>query len=464
MFDALGDKLEGVFKRLRGQGTITEKNIRDAMREIRMALLEADVHFRVVKQFVKDATEEAIGLEVIRGVNPGQQIVKIVHDELIKMMGGEVASLDLKPDKVNVIVLFGLQGSGKTTLAAKLAKRLKKQGRRVMLVACDRQRPAAIKQLETLGGQIGVPVHTAEGQSDPVKIASEALDEADRASVSALIVDTAGRLHVDDELMQQLKSLKAAVKPAHSLLVADAMTGQDAVNVAEAFHDQIGIDGVCLTKLDGDARGGAALSIRAVTGQPIRLASVGEKLEDLEEFHPDRMASRILGMGDVLSLVERAQETIDQEQAAKAQEKLMSGQLDLQDFLDQMRQVRRMGDFKSVLGMIPGLGRQIKELDFDESELGRVEAIIQSMTPQERAYPHVIDGNRKRRIARGAGVEVADVNQLLKQFEMTKKMMRGMLGGVMGRGKKRRRRHGGGAVPPGAVPPGMIPPGMMPPQ
>jgi signal recognition particle subunit SRP54 len=456
MFNALGDKLEGVFKKLRGEGAITEKNIRDAMREIRMALLEADVHFRVVKQFVKDATEKAIGQEVLRGINPGQQVVKIVHDELVTMMGEKVAPLDLKSDKVNTIVLFGLQGSGKTTFAAKLAKRLKRQGRKVMLAACDRQRPAAIKQLATLGAQIEVPVHTAEGQSDPVKIAAEALEEADRGAFNVLIVDTAGRLHVDDALMDELERLKRAVKPTHSLLVADAMTGQDAVNVAERFHEQIKIDGVCLTKLDGDARGGAALSIRAVTGQPIRFASLGEKLEDLEEFHPDRMASRILGMGDVLTLVEKAQESIDTEKAQQMQEKILRADLNLQDFLDQMQQVKKMGALKDVLGMIPGVGKALKGVDLDEADMGQIEAIIKSMTPQERAFPQIIDGNRKQRIARGAGVAVPDVNQLLKQFEMTKKMMKGMLG-MGGRGKRRRRRGGNMPIPPGMLPPGMMP-------
>jgi signal recognition particle subunit SRP54 len=459
MFDVLGEKLDGVLRRLRGEGTITEKNIREAMREIRLALLEADVNFKVVKQFVADVTERAIGQEVIQGINPGQQIVKIVHDELIKMMGGQAAPLDLKTDKVNPIVLFGLQGSGKTTFAAKLAKRLKKQGRKVMLVACDRQRPAAITQLQTLGKQIDVSVHAAPGQSDPVRIATAALEEADRQGASALIIDTAGRLHVDEELMAQLKRLKAAVKPVHSLLVADAMTGQDAVTVAEAFHTQIGIDGVCLSKLDGDARGGAALSIRAVTGQPIRFASVGEKLDDLEEFHPDRMASRILGMGDVVSLVERAQEAIDADQAAKMQQKLMKAELNLQDFLEQMQQVKKMGPMKEILGMIPGIGRAMKGVDFDESEVGRIGAIIQSMTPQEREWPHIIDGSRRRRIARGAGVEVPDVNQLLKQFEATKKMMKSLMGFGL-KGGKRRRRAMGMAPPTGMVPPGLMPPGV----
>ncbi|NUP90987.1 MAG: signal recognition particle protein [Candidatus Sumerlaeia bacterium] len=463
MFDALGEKLDGVFRRLRGQGTITEKNIREAMREIRLALLEADVNFKVVKKFTQDVTEKAVGAEVIRGVNPGQQIVKIVHDELVEMMGGKGEALDIKPDKVNAIVLFGLQGSGKTTFAAKLAKRLRKQGRRVMLAACDRQRPAAIKQLETLGGQIDVPVFAAPGQSDPVAIAAAALEEADHQSMNVLIIDTAGRLHVDSELMTQLARLKAKVKPAHSLLVADAMTGQDAVNVAEAFHTRIGIDGVCLSKLDGDARGGAALSIRAVTGQPIRFASVGEKLDDLEEFHADRMAQRILGMGDVLSLVEKAQETIDIEKAAKMQEKLLKAEIDLQDFLEQMQQVKKMGSMKDILGMIPGIGRQIRQVNVGDGELHRVEAIIQSMTPQERQWPHLLDGSRRRRVARGAGVDVAEVNALLKQFEGMKKMMKGMMGLGLGKGGKRKQRRALAGLKPGMVPPGMFPPGMMPP-
>jgi signal recognition particle subunit SRP54 len=407
MFQALGDKLEGVFARLRGQGTITEKNIREAMREIRLALLEADVHFRVVKQFVKDATEKAVGQEVLGGVNPGQQVVKIVHDELVGLMGGSVERLELKPDKVNTIVLFGLQGSGKTTFAAKLALRFKKGGRRAMLVACDRQRPAAITQLQSLGAQIDVPVHATEGESDPVKIAAAALEEADRSSVAALIIDTAGRLHIDEELMDELGRLKRTVNPTHSLLVADAMTGQDALTVAETFHERIGIDGVCLTKLDGDARGGAALSIRSVTGQPIRFASVGEKLDDLEEFH---------------------------------------------------QQVKRMGSVKDILGMIPGLGKQMRGMELDDSELGRIEAMIRSMTPQERQWPSILDGSRKRRIARGAGVEVTDVNQLLKQFEMTRKMMKNMLGPGSKAGRRRRQR-GGMAMPPGMMPPGLMPPG-----
>jgi len=466
MFDALGDKLEGVFKRLRGEGTISEKNVKEAMREIKMALLEADVNFKVVKKFTKDCTEKALGQEVLKGINPGQQMVKIVHDELVEMMGGKVAGLDIKPSKVNPIVLFGLQGAGKTTFAAKLAKRLKKQGKRVMLAACDRQRPAAIKQLETLGGQIDIPVVAMEGETDPVKVAKSAMELADRESADVLILDTAGRLHVDDQLMDQLKRLKAAVKPIHSLLVADAMTGQDAVNVAEAFHEQIGIDGVCLSKLDGDARGGAALSIRAVTGQPIRFASIGEKLDDLEEFHPDRMASRILGMGDVLTLVEKAQENLDVEAAEKMSAKMMKAEFDLQDFLDQMEQVKRMGSVKDLLGMIPGVGRQIKDLDLDDSQLTRVGCIIQSMTAQERTKPEVIGQSRKERIARGSGTTVNDVNALLKQFKTMKKMMKGMVGSVMG-GKKGKRRRGfrGSGLPmaPGGLPGGgSIPPGLMP--
>jgi signal recognition particle subunit SRP54 len=434
MFENLGDKFDRVFKKLRGEATITEKNIREAMREIKLALLEADVNFKVVRDFVKKVTEQAIGQEVLTSITPGQLIIKIVHDSLVEMMGGKAKNFDLHQSKVNTILLLGLQGSGKTTFSGKLAKYCLKKGWKPLLVACDVYRPAAVHQLKIVGEQVGVPVFE-RGQAKPLSIVKQAMDQAKHEGNNVLIVDTAGRLHVDEVLMDELIGLKDFLKPEYTFLVADAMTGQDAVKSASSFDDQIGIDAVCLTKLDGDARGGAALSIRAVTGKPILFSGIGEKFTELEIFHPDRMASRILGMGDVVTLVEKAQEAFDEKTAQEMQKKLMRKSFTLQDFLDQMKQVKKMGSLKDIMSMIPGVGRQLKDVDLDESEFGRVEAMILSMTPKEREHPEILTGNRRKRIAKGSGVELQDINALIKQFEEAKKMMQRMMGasGMMGK-------------------------------
>ena len=428
MFDNLGEKFDRVFKKLRGEAAITEKNIRDAMREIKLALLEADVNFKVVRDFKKKVTERAVGREVLSSVTPGQQVVKIVHDALVEMMGGQAADFQLQQSKINVILLLGLQGSGKTTFAGKLSKYCMKKGWKPMLVACDVYRPAAIQQLKVVGDQVGVPVFE-KGQSKPLDIVKDGMKEASAEGRNVVIVDTAGRLHVDEVLMDELIGLKKFLKPEYTFLVADAMTGQDAVKSASAFDEEVGIDSVCLTKLDGDARGGAALSIRAVTGKPIIFSSIGEKMTDLEIFHPDRMASRILGMGDVVTLVEKAQESFDEKQAMEMQKKIKRQSFTFQDFLDQMKQVRKMGSMKDLMSMLPGMGRQMKDVDLDESELGRVEGIIHSMTPYEREHPEVLDGRRRHRIANGSGTTLQDVNSLLKQFNEARKMMSRMMGG-----------------------------------
>ena len=450
MFENLGRRLDGIFRKLRGMGTMSESNVRDAVRDVRLALLEADVNFKVVKHFTRQVTEKAVGREVLASVTPGQQFVKIIHDALVEAMGGRAQPPEFDPNKLNIVLLLGLQGSGKTTFAGKLARRLAKQGFKPMLVACDVYRAAAVRQIEVVGRQVGVPVYSLPDSKVPPTIARKAIQEAERQGLGLVIVDTAGRLHVDEVKMEELTAIKAAVHPTHVFLVADAMTGQDAVNSATRFHEAIGIDGVCLTKLDGDARGGAALSIRHVTGKPIVFVGVGEKPDDLEVFHPDRMAQRILGMGDVLTLVEKAQETFDAEQAAEMQRKLRKQTFTLGDFLNQLRQVKKMGPLSDLLKYIPGLGSQIPEGAVDEKDLAHIEAVISSMTQLEREMPHLMDASRKRRVAAGSGTTVADVNSLLKQFEETKKVLRrfmgagGLAGGLPAMGGARRAGHGSG--------------------
>jgi signal recognition particle subunit SRP54 len=421
MFGALTDKLEGVFKKLRGAGRLSEKNIKDAMREVRQALLEADVNYKVARDFVAAVQEKAIGSEVLQSIEPGQMVIKIVHDQLVELLGGKAEPLAPIDKHPSVYMVCGLQGSGKTTLAGKIALMAKRKNKKPLLVAADIYRPAAVEQLQTIGKQIDVESFYID-RADPPTICREAVKYAGKNFVDLVILDTAGRLHIDDELMVELEKIKELVHPDEVLLVADAMTGQDAVNVASEFHRRLDITGVVLSKLDGDARGGAALSIRKVTGCPIKLASVGEKPSDLEPFHPDRMASRILGMGDIVSLVEKAQETIDMEKAQKMQEKLLKAKFDFEDFLDQMSQIRKMGPLESLLGMMPGMGKALKGIKFDEKDVDRMAAIVQSMTIEERRHPHVIDGSRKRRIAAGSGNSIQAVNQLLKQFSAMQKM------------------------------------------
>ena len=441
MFEALGEKFERIFKNLRGLGAISERNIRDAMRDVKLALLEADVHFRVVKEFVKRVTEKAIGSEVLTSISPGQQVIKIVHDELINTMGGPSQPFSLQPSTINIVLLLGLQGSGKTTLAGKLAKLYMKQGWKPLLVPCDVYRPAAIHQLRVVGNQVGVPSYDQGKQKKPVAIAKNAVEFARKEARDLVIIDTAGRLHINEVLMDELVEIKQAVHPQFTFLVADAMTGQDAVNSASAFNEQVGIDGVCLTKLDGDARGGAALSIKAVTQKPNVFSGVGEKLGDLEELHADRLVSRILGMGDVLTLVEKAQVTFDEKQTREMERKIRKQTFTFQDFIDQMQQVRKMGSLKDLVAMIPGLGRQVKDMQFDDREFASIEAMILSMTPEEREDPEILNGTRRRRIAQGSGNSVQDVNQLIKQFNEAKRMMKQMFsGGGPGFGPFRKKK------------------------
>jgi len=425
MFSALTDRLDQAFRKLRGVGILTEKNIKDSMREVRQALLEADVNYKVARDFVKSVEAKAVGTEVLRALDPGKQVVKVVHDELVALLGTTAEPLAPIDKAPTVYMICGLQGSGKTTLCGKLALQSKRKNHKPLMVAADIYRPAAVKQLKVLADQIGVEHFSLEGKN-PVEICTEAVKYAQKNFIDLVILDTAGRLHIDDELMVELEQIKARTNPDELLLVADAMTGQDAVNIAKEFHDRLAITGVALTKLDGDARGGAALSIRQVTGCPIKLASIGEKPSDLEPFHPDRMASRILGMGDIVSLVEKAQETIDMEQAARMQEKLLKAKFDFEDFLDQMNQLKKMGPLDSILGMIPGVGKAIKNIKVDEKDMERMVAIIKSMTIEERRNPNVIDGSRKRRIAAGSGNSVQAVNQLLKQFSAMQKMFGNM--------------------------------------
>ncbi|MBI5409893.1 MAG: signal recognition particle protein [Nitrospirae bacterium] len=424
MFESLSEKLEGIFKKLKGRGLLKEEDVAAAMKEIRMALLEADVNFKVVKDFTDKVKERAVGKEVIESITPGQQVVKIVHDELCSLMGGGLRKINLAPNPPTIIMLVGLHGSGKTTTAAKLANNFKKDGRRPMLVALDTGRPAAIDQLKALGLQIDVPVYATKPGDDPVRIYPEALQKANQEGRDVLILDTAGRLHIDENLMKQLEDLKKEAKPKEILLVADAMTGQDAVNISKSFNDRLDIDGVILTKMDGDARGGAALSISAVTGKPVKLIGVGEKIEFLEPFHPERMASRILGMGDVVSLVEKAQEAVDMEEALKLEEKLRKDSFTFEDLKNQIKQIKKMGPLENILGMIPGLGKQLKGVNIDDRAFAKVEAIINSMTTKERRNYVILNGSRKARIARGSGTAVSDVNKLIKQYMEMKKMLK----------------------------------------
>jgi signal recognition particle subunit SRP54 len=429
MFDALSDRLDGVFKKLRSRGKLTDKDVDEVARELRVALLEADVNVKVARDFIARVKERASGAEVAKSLSPAQQVIKIVNEELVATLGGTTGKLTVSSKPPTVIMMAGLQGSGKTTASAKLAKLLKSQGRRPLLVGADLQRPAAVEQLRVLGDRVGVPVYSEP--TDPVAVARGALEEAARLGRDMVIVDTAGRLHIDAELMDELRAVRDAVRPHDTLLVVDAMTGQEAVNVATEFDDTVGLTGVVLTKIDGDARGGAALSVKQVVGKPILFAGTGEKLDEFEPFHPDRMASRILGMGDVLTLIEKAEATFDADEMAKAGEKLTKGQLTLEDFLDQMRQVKKMGPLQNVLGMLPGVPKDLKNAQVDDGEIARVEAIICSMTPAERRDPSLINGSRRMRIATGSGVTTAEVNGLLKQFKMVQQMMKGVGKGRM---------------------------------
>ena len=438
-FESLTEKLQNTFRKLKGKGKVNEKDLKEAMREVKLALLEADVNFRVVKDFVKQVTERASGAEVMESLTPAQQVIKIVNEEMIALMGGEEQKLEFASKPPTVIMMAGLQGAGKTTTAAKLGGILKKQGKRPLLCACDVYRPAAVKQLQVVGEKLELPVYAEEGNTDAVAIAKAGLAHAIKYANDILIIDTAGRLHIDETLMEELKQISAQVNPTEILLVVDAMTGQDAVNVASSFNEKIGIDGVIVTKLDGDTRGGAALSIKAVTGRPILYVGMGEKLSDLEQFYPDRMASRILGMGDVLSLIEKAGESIDEEQAKEMSRKMKKAQFDFEDYLMSMQQMKKMGGLSSVMSMMPGLGNaKVKDADLDQGEkqMARIESIIYSMTPQERRNPDILNPSRKRRIAKGAGVDISEVNRLVKQFEQMKKMMKqlpGMMGGFGGK-------------------------------
>lgn len=422
-FDSLSEKLNHVFSKMREKGKLTDLEIKQAMREIRIALLEADVNFQVVRDFINRVSEKASGEDILKGLNSTQQVIKIVNDELIALMGSTHSKLAVADRPPTIIMMCGLQGAGKTTMCGKLAGMLKKQNKKVMLAACDVYRPAAIKQLQVVGGKVNVPVFE-EGQINPVKIAKDALDEAKRQGTDVLIIDTAGRLHIDEQLMEELQKIKAEVNPNEILLVVDSMTGQDAVNVAETFNQKLDITGVIITKLDGDTRGGAALSIKAVTGKPIKFVGCGEKMEDIEPFYPDRMASRILGMGDVLTLIEKAQEAFSEEEALKLQKKMKTNSFTLQDYLNQLESVKKMGGIGKLMSMVPGLGGKVNEDDIDESKIIKTKAIILSMTPEERNNPDIIKASRRKRIAAGSGTSIQDVNQLLKQFDMSKEMMR----------------------------------------
>lgn len=445
-FDSLTEKLQNVFKNLRSKGRLTEDDVKAALREVKMALLEADVNFKVVKKFVKSVQERAVGQDVMSGLNPGQMVIKIVNDELVNLMGSETTEIKFQPgSQKTVIMMMGLQGAGKTTTTAKLAGKFKLKGKKPLLVACDVYRPAAIKQLQINGEKQGVEVFSMGDNQKPANIAKAALEHAEKNGNNVIILDTAGRLHIDEEMMEELQEIKNTVEVHQSILVVDAMTGQDAVNVAENFNEKIGIDGVIVTKLDGDTRGGAALSIKAVTGCPILYVGMGEKLSDLEQFYPDRMASRILGMGDVLSLIEKAGEEIDEEQARKMTEKLKKSQFDFEDYLESMKQMRKMGGLGSIMNMLPGLGGmgglgkgKMPDIDADDAEqkMARVEAIIYSMTIKERQNPDIITPQRKRRIAAGAGVDISEVNKMMKQFEQMRKMMKSFPGMMGGKGKK----------------------------
>ncbi len=439
-FDSLSEKLQNVFRNLRSKGRLTEDDVKTALKEVKLALLEADVNFKVVKNFTKEVQAQAIGSDVMNGLNPGQMVIKIVHDEMVKMMGSETTELVLKPgSELTVIMMAGLQGAGKTTTTAKIAGKLKQKGKKPLLAACDVYRPAAIEQLQINGEKQGVEVFSMGDKNSPVNIAKAAAEHASRHGYNVLILDTAGRLHVDEAMMEELAQIKREIAVTQTILVVDAMTGQDAVNVASNFEEKIGIDGVILTKLDGDTRGGAALSIRAVTGKPILYVGMGEKLSDLEQFYPDRMVSRILGMGDILTLIEKAEAEIDHEKAKEMEQKFKKAEFGFDDYLESMNQMKKMGGLSSVLSMMPGIGgAQMEELEnaMDEKKMARIEAIIYSMTPQERSDPGILNPSRKRRVADGAGVDIAEVNRLVKQFEQTRKMMKQMTGMMGGKGKR----------------------------
>lgn len=442
-FDSLSDKLQNVFKRLRSKGVLTEDDIKEAMKEVKRALLEADVNFKVVKQFVSKVSDRAIGEEVMKGLNPGQMVIKIVKEEMVSLLGEDVAEVKLRPsNEQTVIMMCGLQGAGKTTTIAKLAGQFKNKGKKCMLVACDIYRPAAIEQLQVNGNKVGVPVFAMGTEHRPVDIVKAALAHARKENIQLVFIDTAGRLHIDEALMQELRDIKAEVNVDYTMLTVDSMTGQDAVNVATTFNNDLGIDGVILTKLDGDTRGGAALSIRSVTGKPIFYAGMGEKLTDLEPFYPDRMASRILGMGDVESLIEKAQAAIDEEQAMAQMEKLRKASFNFNDFLEQMEQMEKIGSLTDIMDMLPGMGKKMKDVEIDENAMAHPRAIILSMTPAERENPDLINISRKQRIAKGAGLDIAEVNRFIKQFEQSKKMMKQLSGMMGGKGKKKRRFGG----------------------
>ncbi len=439
-FESLSEKLQNVFKKLRGKGRLTEADVKAALKEVKMALLEADVNFKVVKQFVKSVEERAVGADVMNSLTPGQMVIKIVNEEMVRLMGSETTELALNPgNEITIFMMAGLQGAGKTTTAAKIAGKLLSKGRKPLLVACDIYRPAAIEQLKVNGEKQGVPVFSMGDGNSPVNIAKAAVEHAKKNGQNVVILDTAGRLHIDEQMMEELSQIKEAVPVKQTILVVDAMTGQDAVNVASTFNEKVGIDGIIVTKLDGDTRGGAALSIRAVTGKPILYVGMGEKLSDLEQFYPDRMASRILGMGDILSLIEKAEAQVDADKAKEMERKLRKAEFDFNDFLDQFAQIRKMGNLGDLMSMIPGMGNKLKGVDMpDDKSIKRIESIILSMTKEERSKPELINPSRKRRIAKGAGVDIAEVNRLMKQFEQSRKMMKQM-SGLMGKKGKRGR-------------------------
>jgi signal recognition particle subunit SRP54 len=465
MFESLSDRFDGIFKNLRGKGRLGEADVDEVLREIRLALLEADVNFTVVKGLIARIRERAIGADLHAALDPAAQVIDIVHQELIATLGGETIRITYAPKPPTVVLMAGLQGSGKTTTSAKLARWFKQQGRNPMLVGADLQRPAAVQQLRTLAKQVDVPVFSADddivasGLGDPVAVAQACIAEAKRLGKDVVIVDTAGRLAIDAELMEQVRQISEATSPKYTFLVVDAMTGQDAVTVAENFHQTLELDGVILTKLDGDARGGAALSVKEVVGKPIAFASTGEKLDDFDLFHPDRLAGRILGMGDILTLIDKAKEAFDEQEAEAAASRMLEGQFTLEDFLDQMAQVRKMGNLGSLMKMMPGMPKELRNQEIDDRELSKIEGLIHSMTLEERRDPKIIDGSRKLRIAKGAGVDVTAVNALLKQFTEMQKMMKGMGAGMLGRGKKGKKKvKGGRTTPKGGAPKFTLPP------
>lgn len=436
-FESLSDKLQNAFKKLRGKGRLTEADVKAALKEVKMALLEADVNFKVVKQFVKAVEARAVGQDVLNSLTPAQMVIKIVNEEMTSLMGSETTEIQMNQGGITVIMMVGLQGAGKTTTSAKIAGKFKIKGKRPLLVACDVYRPAAVKQLQINGEKQGVPVFAMGDKISPVNIAKAAIEHAQKNNNNIVILDTAGRLHIDEDMMTELQEIKANVAVTQTILVVDAMTGQDAVNAASMFNDKVGIDGVILTKMDGDTRGGAALSIRSVTGKPILYVGMGEKLSDLEQFYPDRMASRILGMGDILTLIEKAESTITEEQAKKMEQKVKKAEFDFNDYLEQMDQIKNMGGISDMLNMLPGVGGKLKDIDIDDSAMDKTKAIIYSMTKEERSNPSIINPSRKKRIAKGAGVDIAEVNRLIKQHEQSKKMMKQMAGMMGGKGAKR---------------------------